>query len=386
MLSKEQQFILDTLSDFVNCRKSLPNDVDWSVVWEIADVQQVVPIIYYQHENHIPKDLFAKFKTAYFAHLSSVLNRQETLEEIDKSFNMQKIDYLYFKGFKIAKYYPKPDLRTMGDCDILVRPGTLNKAKHLLEDLGFNKVSEYYESVYEYKKLKYELHDHLLFDEIVNTDADISFCNKAWDYANSESDYKYILDDSFHLAYLIVHLKKHLTNKGVGLRQFVDIYLFFKYANINDELFHKFLKELNLEKFYDVIVSLCSRWFEGTNQNSLSQKFFEEASEQIFNFGVFGHQNVAKQEFVSYNRKKEYGKLGSIVSFAFPSYEVMRHSEYYTYIDGKPFLLPAAWFYRFIRLVVNKRLKEQKDFVKNTISDDFDKKHDENLKSWGLMD
>lgn len=41
----------------------------------------------------------------------------------------------------------------------------------------------------------------------------------------------------------------------------------------------------------------------------------------------------------------------------FPPYEDMRKIEYYFFLDGRPWLLPAAWIYRCYYCVKHKRKK-----------------------------
>ncbi|CAN0500930.1 unnamed protein product, partial [Laminaria digitata] len=48
------------------------------------------------------------------------------------------IPVVYMKGFAFAhSLYPDPDIRTIGDIDILVRPGDLGNLLHFLTDQGF---------------------------------------------------------------------------------------------------------------------------------------------------------------------------------------------------------------------------------------------------------
>ena len=48
-----------------------------------------------------------------------------------------KMPYVAIKGLASAKYYPEPNLRSMGDVDFLVAKENVSQAGKLLESIGF---------------------------------------------------------------------------------------------------------------------------------------------------------------------------------------------------------------------------------------------------------
>lgn len=51
----------------------------------------------------------------------------------------EKIPYAFFKGYELRELYPVPELRTMGDVDVLVRDEDLERTAEVLCGLGYQK-------------------------------------------------------------------------------------------------------------------------------------------------------------------------------------------------------------------------------------------------------
>jgi hypothetical protein len=54
-----------------------------------------------------------------------------------KVFNKESIPVIVLKGLVARDFYPKPELRTMSDADVLVNKEDLNRVKKLLKNLGY---------------------------------------------------------------------------------------------------------------------------------------------------------------------------------------------------------------------------------------------------------
>ena len=81
----------------------------------------------------------------------------------------EKIPYAFFKGYELRELYPVPELRTMGDVDVLVRDEDLERTAEVLCGLGYQK-EEGGSAVWALKKdnFSYEVHRRLAFGSYWN--------------------------------------------------------------------------------------------------------------------------------------------------------------------------------------------------------------------------
>lgn len=69
----------------------------------------------------------------------------------------------------------------------------------------------------------------------------------------------------------------------------------------------------------------------------------------------------------------------------FPSYRNIRYVSHYSFVNGRPYLLPVVWIYRPIRsLLKGKGSNGVKLFSSAINSDDAMSSREAMLKKWGL--
>lgn len=393
MLTKETEYFIEVLSDFIQEKKSTINsNVNMQAILEMAHKQQVESIFFYQLKDFFTDDKLTK---AYSLNCYYYTNRIFMLNKIHTAFKNNGIKYLIFKGTEISQYYPVPSLRSMGDSDILVAIEDKESAHKALIDLGFEKFgldnSEWH---YKNRGIEIELHHRMLFDEKVNLENHKKFTDTAWDYAHTDDGTKYHLDMNFHLIYLILHLRKHFINSGVGFRQFMDLAIVVKNNEIDVEWIKSKLESLELLEFAKKCFYFCEKWFGicvPFKAENISDEFYERSTLKILNDGVFGfansvnHDNAQIYKMIVSKNPKIY-KLKYMCDKVFPPYSVMIESKKYSFIKNAPVLLPVAWIYRFFicifRVSAVADFKEKSSPV-NVSKKDIDKRN-KSLSEWGL--
>ena len=99
----------------------------------------------------------------YFQHALISEKQMAALRKLFLCFEKHAIDYLPLKGCNMKPRYPKPELRSMGDADILIRVDQYPDIVPILEQLGFSHVVESdHEFVWKSKALYLELHKRLI--------------------------------------------------------------------------------------------------------------------------------------------------------------------------------------------------------------------------------
>lgn len=302
--SKMNSAFIRMLSEHIEKKKS--SIVVSQEMLSSAASHQVTPILYYQTRD---ESLYGSYLQA----ISSYTQRAKLLDQIEAAFS--DIPFYTVKGIAVSTYYPVPQIRTMGDCDIIVHESDKERAKQIFLSIGFKETTgEWDDMEWHFQKqgLDFELHHRLLYDEAVNTEVEKMFADSAWDYVQNHE-----LNVNFHFVYLLLHLKKHLLNRGVGIRQFMDLAVMSKNAKLNREQVSVFLQQAGIEKFAGVCSALCLRWFDVSllvDTPEISDEFFNKATDTILANGVFGFEVPADEEkrmlnsyVPAFNLRKKYG-------------------------------------------------------------------------------
>lgn len=385
---KEDTIFLQILSDYLNNRKSvIEAGVDWNKIISCARKHQVEGIVYYQCKSSIPNEQHQQLVKLYAANLFYYTNRVKQFEEIAERLSKEKVPFYTVKGLNIAEFYSVPALRTMGDCDIVVHSEDKSRVHDIMISLGYaNSTQQDTEWVYYKNRLEFEIHDHLLYDEVVNSQISQDFTELAWEYTKeSERPFQYELDWSFHLVFLILHLKKHFLNSGVGFRQFMDLTVVAHNQKIDWIWVEKTLAELDLLDFSKVCFALCEYWFviKMPLTCDLSDEFIEKSTEKVFHNGVFGFDDESNRKNRIINVFRNTKRIKTLFSLCFPSYNNMRFVPYYSFVNGKPWLLPAAWVYRVYRLIVYRQ-GSVKLIGESIQSGGEFAERDKDLREWGI--
>lgn len=397
-MTNEQSYFLQILSDHLNGRKSTANEtIDWSVVLTFAQNHQVNGIVYYQCKRFLPDEVKKKPEKKYGSELFYYYRRLELYEQVKNALSAAQIPFFTVKGLTVAQFYPFPALRTMGDCDIVVHTEDKEKAHAVLMELGFeNEAKGGNEWVYFKDKLEFELHDHLLYEEFGNTIASRRLTDSdAWEKATPAGAGTCCeLDWSFHFLFLLLHLKKHFIHYGVGFRQFMDLSVMLQHCDLDWTWLKDTLEGLSLWRFLLVCLALIERWFGTTapiEPEQIDEAFYQEATDKIFANGVFGFDDEANIENKTTNGILWHrgplwlARLKVLIGNVFPSYRNMRYVPYYTFVNQRPWLLPVAWVYRFIRSIRFRMASRGKIMLSEALlsSEKIDGRK-EALAKWGL--
>ncbi|MBQ0099813.1 MAG: hypothetical protein KBS91_04640, partial [Firmicutes bacterium] len=152
------------------------------------------------------------------------------------------------------------------------------------------------------------------------------------------------------------------------------------------------LKEINLLDFAKKCFSLVEKWFKveiKIEKEEISEEFNDEAITLLINNGVFGFNDKEnKNNYVIYqiSKNKKITKKKRILLYIFPPYRLMKEIPYYSFVNGKPFLMPIAWIYRVFRIVFKGKAKESIKSIKrvSNITNEQIEKRLETLKKWGI--
>ncbi len=396
-MQKEKEFFIQVLADFLNKRKTIiPDILNWQELEKLGENHQLSGIIYHQCKNGItqsdlPAEVKTKWRKGYIYNFYLYSIRLALLDQIDTEFRKENIPYLIFKGTEISKFYPVPAQRTMGDIDLLVHEEDKQKACDAFRRLGFEMdTSQPVEWKGSKDEIDIELHHRLIYNyyKSVELESFQTWGDKVWEHVIvQKGKIQRKLDLTYHLVYVLLHLRRHFLEAGVGFRQFMDVAVLASLPEINWRQAGLWFKELGLEKFSQVCFALCKRWFcvkIPASSVELQEEFYNDATEKILNNGVFGFIDEEYNENIIFNEARFTKSSGtySVFKLIFLPYNDMKGKFYCKFLIGRPYLLPVAWCWRCIYLFFSR--KNVVSYLKGAYSSETKKKKEDMLSNWGL--
>ncbi|MBR3737434.1 MAG: nucleotidyltransferase family protein [Eubacterium sp.] len=366
MMNKEKDYLIKLCASFLNGKNQiLDESIDYSMLFELSNAHNLSAVVFCVLKNAdnkdiIDKEVFKKFEDDFYNAVFRYSLQSSVAGELSAAFEENEIKYVFFKGIQIRDFYPVPQARVMGDIDVLIPAESRERAKEILQSRGFASVNSN-GPVWDYRKngVTIEVHTKIISGKVGSANAEEGFAN-----ALENADFKSFrgeLGDDFHFAYLLTHIAHHFWFYGAGIKMILDLAAYMKFREIDIQAVLSKMREIGLEDFAKVILSICFKWF------SVGEDFGREtktAEEFLASFGAFGNRNRNKAAVVErkeLEEGKETSKFKTRLRLAFPSYEKMKNIPYIGFIEGKPYLTPAAWAYRFYY-----NYKNRKDFVKQT--------------------
>lgn len=274
------------------------------------------------------------------------------VDRICETFAQYGIDHMPLKGCNMKKRYPLPELRMMGDADILIRVEQYDRIRPLLTELGFQEkhVSDH-ELVWENSSLFLELHKRVI--PSYNLDMK-EYYGDGWELAKLRQGSCYAMTKEDEWIYLFTHFAKHYRDGGIGCRHVVDLWVYLRTTEALDEGYVRAeLQKLSLLEFYDNILRMIAEWFEDAAGNAVT----EYLAEFIFASGSWGKMESRLLSRTLRDSGRSVlgfsGRLTYLWSTLFPSVFVLR--EKYRILKKAPWLLPVVWVIRpFYKLLFER--------------------------------
>lgn len=246
----------------------------------------------------------------------SMINEIRTILDL---FETNGISTISLKGLVLKQLYPQPELRNMGDIDLLIHEEDIQKSIELLGKHGYQPNSKDLNTprfmhivMQKIGTFPVELHKTLLDPKIMKNKVDQIWLDHIWHnkrFVKMQGLHFNALSIEDELINLVVHLARHVMEAGAQLRQLCDFALFYKfYRKILDfEYIEIVIQSMDLYKFYLNLLSTCHLylklpippsnileknnsetlinliWSESTMRRKSKKKIFNESSTQFEN-------------------------------------------------------------------------------------------------------
>lgn len=376
MLSSFEKGIITLLNNALKGEgNQLPEDFDYSNVYEFGVKHQILPMLFYGGATD-PKFLAgengSKMMISSMQLTAISENQLSEIDRVCKEFDKNGVDYLKLKGSIIKRLYPQHEMRVMSDSDILIRENQMDKIEKILINLGYKfYCSSDHEWIWQGDVITFEFHLRV----VASYQKDFyAFFGDGWKLSkrkNEEtSEYVMSLEDEF--LYLFTHLAKHYRDAGIGIKHLTDIYLFLKhYTDLDMDYIYTSLDKMHLLEFYKNIQKTLEVWFEGKECDEVS-KFI---TAKIFDDGVYGTLvNSLKADALKFSKgtDEKGAKRKKKIYMIFLPYN--RMCAVFPILRKVPILLPFLWIYRLIRVVLFRKdnIKKLNEEVENYSQGEID--------------
>lgn len=295
MLNNEQAFFLQILSDYVAVRTSqFSSSIHWNTIVTYAEKHELSGIFYNQCKQFIPAEQLMSLERKNAAEHFYYANNLKEYARISAILKKNNIKFALFKVLKIAKVYPLPYNRTMGDFDFLVDASQIAEIKASFDSLGYKLEKDTpHEWSFRRRDFYIEIHEFLLNPDTVEFRGAVSYFTTPWEHVCQIEETEYELNLNYHFVYLIQHMRQHLLWEGVGFRQFLDLALIIKSTTLDWDYIYETCRSIGLYDLLIVCMTFISRWFnvKSSAWDDMDEQFYYEATAKIFNDGVFGFSN-----------------------------------------------------------------------------------------------
>ena len=329
---------------------------DWDKAVGLAKSHNIVPILYYGAVNSGFSKEQPHIQELYQLTLRSLMisTRQiYEIEQIEKTFAERNIEYMPLKGTILKGIYPKPEMRTMGDADILIKLEQYPEIQTIMEQLQFSfQYESDHELIWKKPSLFLELHKRIM--TTYNKDF-YDYFGSGWKIAKripNSTKYEMSAEDFYLFAF--VHFTKHYRISGIGIKHLIDLWV---YANAYPELDWAYveteLNKMHLLEFYGNINKTIDVWFRGGTETEVTDLI----TNVIFNSGQYGTAEMA-----IINRSLQKGtssatkiKLTRMFKTVFLPYKAMKDK--YTFLHKAPIFLPIMWIVRCFTVLFHKKTR-----------------------------
>lgn len=332
--------------------------VNWEYIYKQAAFHQVANTVFYSilmlPESDRPSEtVFEKFREQAYVTIAQEAMQQSEAEALYKEMDKNGIAACPLKGWIMKQLYPRTDMRSMSDVDILIRKRDENVVKKLMKQMNYTKV-RFSDDVDVYHKapgVTIEVHKYL-FGELVQWHR---YYENIWDrlVASQDTSNTYEMTAEDFYIYLVVHMVKHYINSGTGIRSILDIWIYKeKYrSKMNPGYLNEQWRSLGLERFIVHLERMSDIWFG----NSDAAPLYDEMGDYILSCGVYGINShlIVMNNALNGKDTVTKKKWKYVFERAFLRRELMTGA--YPILKKYPFLLPVCWIRRFLKSIFQNR-------------------------------
>ncbi|MCR4902014.1 MAG: nucleotidyltransferase family protein [Butyrivibrio sp.] len=329
----------------------LDEHINFDMLLDIAKEQKMMVILLKPllNADNITEEQRKAIKSICMYSFMASANQLREVKLLEKLFEENGLKYQFLKGSLLKNIYPNPDLRDMGDIDVLV---DVNEIKDIDKVLRANNYSEarsieHHDVYTKLPNIVLEVHRYLSEDKHLNIERKY-FDEKSNNRLIEGRKYGYEYSVEEFYVFMLMHMARHFYERGCGIRGLVDIYVYKKaYGSlINKKLLNESLERFGINDFEKHMSKLTDIWLGDSKWDD----FYSGIFDYMYEGGIYGKEGNGI--WSQYAREKQvknnfFTKIKLKIWYLFPSYSYM--ANYNPWLRGKPYLLPFSWVYRALK-------------------------------------
>ena len=348
----------------------IPENVNLKRIYTIARHNSIEGVLYYSVSKLGISDsdgILEKWKTCLDTVIFRLANFDAQRETILKRMSDAGLSYITLKGINLIELYPMPGMRSMADNDILFgfteisdngkicqsKSKSIKEAsdtlKTIMEEKGFtlDSVTDKDDIYHKPPFYNFEMHKALASD----TEMFFSYYKDPWIRSIPVENGKFSFSAEDEYIYNIVHMYKHFSSAGCGIRHITDLYVIHK--RLGDKLDFDYIKKeldsLGILDFYLKIFSFTDKIFEDRC------KLNDEEKELLLFFigcGTFGNMegyiyNRMNESSEKTGGNKNKAKFLYILKRIFPGRDYCKKK--FPFFYKYPIFIPFLYIFRIFR-------------------------------------
>ena len=344
---------------------------DWDLLAALAKAHNVTALFYtgasrYEEFSQWSEEHRRALQQETVAQVVAQAMRTQCFLELYQVLLQAGVRPLVMKGIICRSLYGSlADYRPSGDEDIYLPPEQIELCRQVLEQQGW-RLASYQEGMTVHDDLQHfsyesdqalrhlELHPALFAGKTPGLQRCRDYVQNVASRAvtvSVEGMQLYTLDYTDHYLFLFLHLVKHFTGTGVGIRQVLDLMQFQRAwgQKIDWAEVRRAIPLLSSPGLYADVVELGRRLgFEEADPlfDAVAPDLLLEDS---LEGGIFGFDRKGHGQGVAVTEAAKYATLpGRLRRLFFPSVEEMQAMR--PWLRRRPWLLPLAWLQRAGRL------------------------------------
>lgn len=346
-------YVIRLVSAVINGTQPEEKDesLEWKSIIEFSKKQSVLNIISYACEKlrNKPDTETMKFLKE-FRMQKIIVEAQQEIEACDAMDKLEEMQakHMPLKGYIIKNLYPSPDMRTMGDLDLLIEEERCEEIVAAFVAEGFTSCAEGdLHSNVERGNAYIEFHRSMVNEKHETLS---KYFGNGFGRAKLSQGYSYRYELSHEDLYifLIAHIAKHYRYGGTGIRSLLDLYVYRKaYPDMDCRYIDTELEKINLLVFGKKIEKISDDWYSGGFSGE-----YDTVSSYIVSGGVYGDENAPLlNEFINDTQGSiKVTKIKNWLTTVFPGKELM--TTRYPVLKKCIILLPFFWVVRFFDTLI----------------------------------
>lgn len=356
-METEYSYLLHLLGAYLRGEPAEPGQgIDWEKLTKLAQIHNVTGTLGYMSMQYpiCPDEAQKKTLRSLCLNTISVYARRNAMADaFAAELEKAGIDHILMKGYVLRDFYPVPELRTFNDIDIVIRPEDRKRCDELMLSLGFRRHTDW-EPVYSYVRGHelYEIHTDIMEIDVSDRADYRGYFSGMWECAQPIRPHSYRFTPEYHFLYLLTHIAKHVHGSGAGVRMYLDVAAFIRHYgdSIDWVWIGGELEKLKLMDFGAAVLTAVEDWFGVTcpmANKKLPGDVLEAFTVYTLEAGTFGHHERDAALASLKHTDKETPRVKEVLRKTFPDAKTIQRR--YTYLQDKPWLLPAAWIHRLVK-------------------------------------